>query len=65
MATAVPPAPPKDLFASTKVVGLMQVGLETAVFEWAVAGLFSAKLACLDWLAELLTALTVIAWGNT
>jgi hypothetical protein len=43
----------------------MEVGLEEAISARAVAGLFSAKLVCLEWLAELLTALTVIAWGNT
>jgi hypothetical protein len=45
--TGSPPsktAPPKDLFASTKVAGLMMVGMEAVISVRVVAGLFLAEL---------------------
>ena len=62
---AITLTPITDLFASTKVFGLAAAALKPVVFVQLVGGWFSAKLVCLDWLAEMLAVRTRPALGNT
>ena len=56
---------PTNLFASTRAADSMVVGLVAMVFARVSAEWFLAKLLWLDYSAEMLVVLTVIAWGNT